>query len=40
MWCGVPLSTDGYTVQSDIKPIICSTVKCTKDNNEENMTRN
>ena len=38
-WCGVSLSTDVNTVQSHIKSIICSTVKCTKDNNEENMTR-
>ena len=39
MWCGVSLSTDVITVQGNIKSIICSTVKCTKDNNEENMTR-
>ena len=39
-WCGVSLSTDVNTVQSNIKSIICSTVKCTKDNNRENMTRN
>ena len=39
-WCGVPLSTDVNTVPSNIKSIICSTVKCTKDNNGENMTRN
>ena len=39
MWCGVSLSTDVNTVQSNIKSILCSTVKCTKDINEENMTR-
>ena len=38
--CGVFLNTDVNTVQSNIKSIICSTVKCTKDNNGENMTRN
>ena len=40
MWCGVSLSTVVNTVQSNIKSIVHSTVKCTKDNNEENMTRN
>ena len=39
MWCGVSLSTDVNNVQSNIKSIISSTDKCTKDNNEENMTR-
>ena len=39
-WCGVPLSTDVNTVQSNIKPIVCSTVKYTKDNSGENMIRN
>ena len=39
MWCSVSLSTDVNTIQSNIKPFICSTVKCTKNNNEENMTR-
>ena len=39
-WCGVSLSTDVNTVQSNVKSIICSTAKCTKDNNGENMTRN
>ena len=37
-WCGVSLSTDVNTVHSNIKSIICSTVKCAKNNNEENMT--
>ena len=32
-WCGMSLSTDVNIVQSNIKPIVCSTVKCTKDNN-------
>ena len=40
MWCGVSLSTAVNTVQSNIKSIICSTVKCTKENNEENTARN
>ena len=40
MWCGVSLSTVVKTVQSNIKSVICITVKCTKDNNEENMARN
>ena len=40
MWCGVSLSTVVNTVQSNIKSIICSTVICTKDNDEENMIRN
>ena len=35
MWCGVSLSTVVNTVQSNIKYIICSTVKCTKDNDEK-----
>ena len=39
MWFGVSLSTDVNTIQSNTKPIICSTVKCTKKNNEENVTR-
>ena len=39
-WCGVSLSTDVNIVQSNVKSIICSIVKCTKDNNGENMTRN
>ena len=39
-WCGASLSTDVNTVQSSIKSIICDTVKCTKDNSGENMTRN
>ena len=39
-WSGVSLSTDVNTVQSNINSIICSTIKCTKDNNEENMTKN
>ena len=38
--CGVSLRTDVNTVQSNIKSIICSTVKCFKNNNGENMTRN
>ena len=40
MWCGGSLSTDVNIVPSNIKSIICSTVKCTKDDNGENMTRN
>ena len=39
-WCGMSLSTDVNIVQSDLKPIVCSTIKCTKDNNGEPMTRN
>ena len=39
-WCGVSLSTDDNIVQSNIKPIVHSTIKCTKDNNGEHMTRN
>ena len=39
-WCGMSLSTDVNIVQSNIKPIVCSTIKCTKDNNGEHMTRN
>ena len=39
-WCDVSLSTDVNIVQSNIKPIVCSTMKCTKDNNEEHMMRN
>ena len=31
MWCGVSLSNNVTTVQSNIKPIISSTVACTKD---------
>ena len=40
MWCGMSLSTEVNIVQSNIKPIVCSTIKCTKDNNGEPMTRN
>ena len=40
MWCGASLSNVVNTVQSNIKSIICSTVKCTKDNNKENMVKN
>ena len=29
IWCGVSLSNVGNTVQSNIRPIICSTVKST-----------
>ena len=36
-WCGMALNTD---VSINIKPIVCSTIKCTKDNNGEPMTRN
>ena len=39
MWCSVSLSNVVNTVQSIIKPVICSTVTCTKDNNKENMAR-
>ena len=31
MWCGVSLSNNVTTVQSNTKPIICRTVICTKD---------
>ena len=34
MWCGVSLSIDVTTVQSNIKPVNCSTVTCTKDDNK------
>ena len=40
MWCGVCVSTDVNTVQSNIKSTMCSIVKCTKDNIEKDMTRN
>ena len=40
MWCGVSLSTLVNNVQSNIKSVVCSTVKCTKNNNEENLARN
>ena len=39
-WCGMSLSTSVSIVQNNIKPIVCSTIKCTKDNNGEPMTRN
>ena len=39
-WCGMSLSTGVNIVQSNIKPIVCSTIKYTKDNNGEPMTRN
>ena len=39
-WCGMSLSTDVNIVQRNIKPTVCSTIKCTKDNNGEPMTRN
>ena len=38
-WCGVSLSTDVNIVQSNIKPIVCSAIKCIKDNNGEHMMR-
>ena len=31
MWCGVSLNNNVTTLQSNTKPIICSTVICTKD---------
>ena len=31
LWCGVSLNDNVTTVQSNTKPIICSTVICTKD---------
>ena len=40
MWCGVSLSDVVNTIQSNIEPIICNTVKCTKENDKENMERN
>ena len=40
MWGGVSLSNVVNTVQSNIKPVICSSVKCTKENDKENMARN
>ena len=39
-WCGMSLSTEVNIVQSNIKVIVCSTIKCTKDNNGEPMARN
>ena len=39
MWCGVSLSNVVNTIQSNTKPVICSTVTCTKDDNKENMAR-
>ena len=34
MWCYVSLSNDVTTMQSNIKPIMCSTVTCTKGDNK------
>ena len=39
-WCGVSLSTDGNTLQSNIRPIVCNTIGCTRDNHEKNMIGN
>ena len=36
-WCGVSLSTDVNTLQSNMRPIVCNTVGCTRDNHEKNM---
>ena len=34
MWCGVSLTNVFNTVQSNIKPVICSTITCIKDDNK------
>ena len=34
IWCGVSLSSVVNTVQINIKPVICSTITCTKDDNK------
>ena len=34
MWCGMSLSNDVITVQSNIKPVVCGAVICTKDDNK------
>ena len=39
-WCGVSLSTDVNTLQSNMRTIMCNTIGCTKDNHEEYMTGN
>ena len=39
IWCGVSLSNVVNTMQSNTKPVICSTVKCTKDDDKENRAR-
>ena len=39
-WCGMSLSNEVNIAQSNIKPIVCTTIKCTEDNKGEPMTRN
>ena len=39
MWGGMSLSNVVSIIQSNTKPVMCSTVTCTKDNNKESMAR-
>ena len=39
-WCGVSLSTDVNILQSNMRPIVCNTIGCTKDNHEKYLTEN
>ena len=39
-WCGASLSSDVSIIQNKIKPIVCSTIRGTKDNHEKQLTRN
>ena len=33
-WCGISLKTDVNILQSSMRPIICHTINCNKDNHE------
>ena len=39
-WCGVSLNTDVNILQTNMRPIVCHTVGCTKDSHEKYLTRN
>ena len=39
-WCGVSLSSDVNTLQSNMRPIVCNTIGCTRNNHEKNMIGN
>ena len=39
-WCGISLKTDVNILQSSMRPIVCHTIDCNKDNHEKCLTRN
>ena len=39
-WCGTSLKTEVNILQSNMRPIVCHAIDCTKDNHEKYLTRN